>query len=160
MSDQISTPESDYQLAIKMSDWGKYDEAFKLFAKNKNHPCSVFMLGYLYSEGKGVKKDNIKAMELYLKNINMKGNQCRRDAYNNLGLLYEEFKDHGLAIFYLKKSVAMRNHTSRLFLARAEAAAGDLASAENNLKKFLRTNKDSKFKPVVDALIAQIKSKK
>ena len=93
-----------------------YEEAFHLFDSIYNYPFASYYLGYLYSEGLGVEKDEAKAFEAYLFAVNNGVN----DALTVLADCYYyglgTNKNDELAIKYYKEAADLGDEDSLLRL--------------------------------------------
>jgi len=105
------------------------EESYREAAK-QGHAGAQYMLGLMYDNGQGVKKDYAEAMKWY----RMAADQGNADAQNNLGVMYQ--RGQGVA----------RNDVEALEWYRKAAAQGD-ATAQDNVRK---------LEPYVAAQAAQV----
>ena len=105
---------------------GRYDEAFKWYTKAaaQGHAAAEYNLGFLYDDGRGVKKDISKAIEWYAKAA-AKGHAA---AQNNVGLCHHEKGQHEEAFKWCSKSAAQGH-------AFAECSLGSLYEDGDGGKK-------------------------
>lgn len=95
-----SDAEEYYKTARQYTNANKYKESYEWYVKaaNLGHSGAQYMLGYMYSNGEGVKQDYIKAIEWYKK----AANQGNKYAQFNLGKIYEE--GSGVNLNYIEAS--------------------------------------------------------
>lgn len=87
---QADTPEQKFQQGFEAANKGDYQTALKLLQPlaAQGHAKAQNSLGWMYSEGKGVKQDYAEAIKWYQKAI-VQGNA---KAQNNLGNMYNDGK--------------------------------------------------------------------
>lgn len=112
------TPEQQFQQGFEAANKGDYQTALKLLQPlaAQGHAKAQNSLGWMYSEGKGVKQDYAEAIKWYQKAI-VQGNA---KAQNNLGWAY--YRGEGVKQDYAEAVKWFR-----------KAAEQGLADAQNNL---------------------------
>lgn len=92
-----------------------YKKAFKWYkrAAMLGHVDSMFQVGYMYENGRGVEKDISKALEWYMKAAQYN----HKSAMNNIGYLYENGegieKDINMAITWYQKAMMLGDDTAK-----------------------------------------------
>lgn len=91
----------------------KYKEAIRLFQQSasSNDRDALFFLGIIYMEGKGVIKDQRKALEYWNKAIE----NGSVEAMYSVGELYYNLKDYTNALMYFKAAAAL-GHAPSMYL--------------------------------------------
>lgn len=115
---RLSHEERDllFRQADELMDAGAYRRAATLFlrAANAGDDSSQLNVGNLYSEGRGVRRDDTKALYWYRRAYR----QGNASAASNIGLVYRDQGRFRLAIRWLERAIAMGDHDAALELGR------------------------------------------
>lgn len=105
-----------FRQADQLMDEGKYRRAATLFLRmaNAGDDSSQLNLGCLYSEGRGVPRDDAKALYWYRRAYR----QGSPYAATSIGLLYRDQERFKMAIRWLERGLAMGDHDAALDLGR------------------------------------------
>jgi TPR repeat protein len=111
---------------------GKAKKAFKLFKKcaNYDYQDCIFMLGFLYDTGEGVKVDKQKAKSLY--KVGAKNNN--ESAMTNLAILYREEYKYKKMLKWFKKALHHNDGDASLEIAQYYLQKAKIKKAIKYLK--------------------------
>lgn len=121
--------------ADQQMEEGKLGSAFKLFLKAAKLGDSSAQnnLGYLYSEGKGVKQSNEEAEYWYRKAYRRQSTS----AAHNLGILFRDSGDPKKALKWFERAVKLGSWDSNLDLAKIYIERNEPVKAAEHLRRTL-----------------------
>ena len=135
-----------YNEGKALYDAKKYEEALPKLkaAADKGHKKAQYRMGRAFDKGNGVKEDNVRAFQWYLK----AANQGHAKSQYQVGRCYKKGKgvaeDQQKALSYFTKAANQDNADAELALAKHHLKRGDKGKARQWCMRAVKHEKDGK----------------